>query len=486
MNYVEEWRHRRGDDDHVTIQSRINAAKETLTNVLQELDTASGIVNETNGLANHKTAQQDEPSTDIITIPLNSEDELSDIPLEMREVVAAEITAFRERSLRRDAQKLQRQELMGHSRENDEIYNQKAQKPMNWDHRADLSTDPTLNHPKSSRKGNMPFNNSLSEGSVKQVSSRNKYEEEYGTEGSEQEVDVSGQAELEKAFLDNERRWLNREAGRAAAIEREKNRDRVETERNDSERKAIFSRCDQWNDDIEADKGFEEFYRDRNSWIRRRHVVKEQETENDNRERRAHEYETSGQILKVKKSNYTKEDGDLSAKPTADNSYRSEAPKFTLSLGAAAQKAQSSSRKVIAEVEGLLDNEDSNPHLTRRTLVPIEFSQSSHGANDQEEGRADAIRRLANEIPTEKTELWNWNISWDHLEDSIISDKLKPFIEKKIMEYVGVQEQLLVDVILEHVQNHSSPDQILSNLEGVSISFLKIFRCNMVITNRHF
>lgn len=472
MNYVEEWRHRRGDDDHVTIQSRVTAAKETLNNVLQELNTASGSANETNGLVNHKAAKQDETSTDIITIPLNSEDELSDIPVEMREIVAAEITAFRERSLRRDAQKLQRQELMGQSHGNDEILNQRTQKPMRWNHRSDSSTDPISNQLNSARKGNTSLSGSLGEAGIRQVSNRNDYAEQHGTEGSEQEIDVLGQAELEKAFLDNERRWLNREAGRAAAIEREKNRDRIESERNDNDRRTTFSRCDKWNDDVEADKGFEEFYRDRNSWIRRRNIIKEQEIENDNRERRMYEYETSDRLLKAKKPSNRKEDGDPPAKVITDNSDRNEAPKFTLSLGAAAQKIQSSSsRKVIAEVEGLLDNEDNNSHLARRILVPIEFSQSSHSANDEEEGRADAIRHLANEIPTEKTELWNWTISWDHLEDSIISDKLKPFIEKKIMEYVGVQEQLLVDVILEHVQNHSSPGQIMSNLEGVSNSF---------------
>ena len=484
MNYVEEWRHRRGDDDYVTIQSRVNTAKETLTNVLRELDTTSGFVNETNGLINHKATRQDEVSADIVTIPLNSEDELSDIPIEMREVVAAEIAAFRERSLRRDAQKLQRQELMGHSYGSGEVVNQKIDKPISRDHRPDFSTDSALNHSKSSRKEILSLNGSLSEGSKKQVSNEDNNEEEYGAVESEEEMDAIGQPELEKAFLDNERRWLNREAGRTAAIEREKNRDKMETERNNSERKAVLNRCDKWNDDDEADKGFEEFYRDRSSWIRRRNIIKEQEMENDNRERRTHEYETSDRLPTVKKSNHTKGNSGLSAKTIPGNNDRNETPKFTLSLGAAAQKVQSSSsRKVIAEVEGLLDNEDSNSNLTRRILVPIEISQTPNGINDQEEGRADAIRQLANEIPTGKAELWNWNISWDHLEDSIISEKLKPFIEKKIMEYVGVQEQLLVDVILEHVHNHSSPGLILSNLEGVSIVFLWISQHDMIMTN---
>src|SRR5262249_38599541 len=49
---------------------------------------------------------------EIITIPLSAEDELSDIPAEMRETVAAEIAAFRDRSNRRDLERLKREEEM--------------------------------------------------------------------------------------------------------------------------------------------------------------------------------------------------------------------------------------------------------------------------------------------------------------------------------------------------------------------------------------
>ena len=56
--------------------------------------------------------QADPVTGEIITIPLTADDELSDIPAEMRETVAAEISAFRERSIRRDMERLKREEEM--------------------------------------------------------------------------------------------------------------------------------------------------------------------------------------------------------------------------------------------------------------------------------------------------------------------------------------------------------------------------------------
>ena len=46
----------------------------------------------------------------VVTIPLTLEDELSDIPPEMRATVAEEIKAFRDRSNRRDIERMRREE----------------------------------------------------------------------------------------------------------------------------------------------------------------------------------------------------------------------------------------------------------------------------------------------------------------------------------------------------------------------------------------
>ena len=59
-----------------------------------------------------------------------------------------------------------------------------------------------------------------------------------------------------------------------------------------------------------------------------------------------------------------------------------------MSLGAAAQKAQqaaSSNRRTVAEVEGLLEDEEEGGDANKRTLIPIKFDTAADtvGLNQQ-------------------------------------------------------------------------------------------------------
>ncbi|KAJ8608851.1 hypothetical protein MRB53_039437 [Persea americana] len=121
-----------------------------------------------------------------------------------------------------------------------------------------------------------------------------------------------------------------------------------------------------------------------------------------------------------------------------------EPARFKMSLGAAAQRAQAAvpKRRTLADVEGLLeDEEDEDKSATKRTLVPIAADALPPvGAAMNEEERQTAIRRLASEIPSDATGLWAWPVAWEHVDEGIITEQLRPFVEKKVVEYLGVQE----------------------------------------------
>jgi hypothetical protein len=82
------------------------------------------------------------------------------------------------------------------------------------------------------------------------------------------------------------------------------------------------------------------------------------------------------------------------------------------------------------------------------------------------------VRQLAAEIPTDKDGLWKWDVKWEFVDESILSEQLKPFVEKKIMEYLGIQEQMLVEVVEEHIRKRGHPQELVEALEGVSLLFL--------------
>ena len=61
------------------------------------------------------------------------------------------------------------------------------------------------------------------------------------------------------------------------------------------------------------------------------------------------------------------------------------------------------------------------------------------------------------------------------MDDAVIVEKLRPFVEKKIVEYLGVQEQLLVEVVEEHIRSRGKPQEMVEQLEGVSSFFFICF-----------
>jgi hypothetical protein len=160
---------------------------------------------------------------------------------------------------------------------------------------------------------------------------------------------------------------------------------------------------------------------------------------------------------------------DRQAEELESRSSRTAQQPFKLSLGAAAQKAQKAAppRRTVAEVEGLLEDEEDADKSSKRTLIPIKFDPSTASAALSDEERDQAVRQLAAEIPNDKDGLWAWDVKWEFVDDATI-DKLRPFVEKKIMEYLGVQEQLLVEVVEEHVRTRGKPQDLVEGLEGVS------------------
>ncbi|WXC66103.1 hypothetical protein SNK03_011886 [Fusarium graminearum] len=83
-----------------------------------------------------------------------------------------------------------------------------------------------------------------------------------------------------------------------------------------------------------------------------------------------------------------------------------------------------------------------------------------------EEEISQAVRSLAQEIPSDKDGLWGWSVKWDYMDGSVIKDKLRPFVEKKIVEYLGVQEEMLVEAVEEHLRAHGTAAALVEELEG--------------------
>ncbi|KAM0810092.1 putative PWI domain-containing protein [Seiridium cardinale] len=483
-NYLESYVEGRTNesDAEARLSAAIGALKQTVRNFFYPpLKTGA----DADGDVTMGNAGQSGESIEVVNIPLAQDDELADIPAEMRETVAAEIAAFRERSIKRDLERLKREEefeAMERQRAAGNRPSRLASPPPG----ASTNTNNTPLGPRgvpnapSGPKGQKTdlgkdYNRSVNfvNGGITNGGLTLNREDE-DSDASDDELErrrkAKQEAETEKLYLDAERRWLNRERTRAAALERERERDETDEADVAKKRESMLDRFKHFDDDTEAARKKEEYYADRSAWIRNRTAFRAREIAADDADRQAEEQDRIAeeaereQARGMADSFLNEQAREMEPRPTSRPGVVAPQP-FKLSLGAAAQRAQAQraapQRKTIAEVEGLLEDEEEDNK--KRTIVPIKFEPADAAGMSTEE-REQAVRSLAQEIPNEKEGLWQWDIKWDFLDESVIRDKLRPFVEKKLVEYLGVMEELLLEVVEEHLRKHGKPAELVETL----------------------
>jgi hypothetical protein len=512
LNYLENWQSNRAEDPSVE-QARLDAARSGLKAAIYELFHPPMFVKMDEG--SEDVTMQDAERGDhveVVNIPLAVDDELADIPAEMRETVAQEIAAFRDRSNRRDMERLKREEEM----EALERQRNGAPRPSRL-----ASPGPQIPNGPAAGTNNIPLGprgvpNAPS--GPKLQAAQNAYStiprdyqqgvkfvngsgingaasgdvwinrEEEDDSASDDELErrriAKRESEQEKLYLDQERRWLNRERSRTAAVNREKEREDEDDTNLNAEKEKMAQRLADWDDDLESSRKTDEYYSDRSMWIRNRAVFRARESAADDRDRIAEQKERQRdqadkeQARGMADSFLDRQAEELESRASTG---RAQQP-FKLSLGAAAQKVQKeravAPRRTVAEVEGLLEDEEEAEKTTKRTLIPIEFDPATSSAHMTDEERDQAVHRLAQEIPIDKDGLWAWDVKWEFVDEVVIVEKLRPFVEKKIVEYLGVQEQLLVEVVEEHLRTRGKPQDLVEQLEGVRVLYPLIWKCD--------
>ncbi|KAF5021748.1 hypothetical protein F66182_6198 [Fusarium sp. NRRL 66182] len=472
LKYIESYEE--SQDGSVGME-KLEAAKAALKDAIRDLfypmtNTAAEDVT----MGNTETGE----SVEVVNIPLAQDDELADIPAEMREVVAQEIAAFRERSNQRDMERLRKEEEMEEMerRRNGASRPSRLDSPPASTNNIPLGPRGSIANAPSGPKGQNGQNRvAFVNGGISNTD-LSIHQEDDDTDASDEELyrryKSKKQEEDDKGYLEAERKWSNRERSRQAAIDRERERERQDAESFEQRKQEQLEREKAWDDEKEASRKAHPYYRDHSAWARKRAAERADEEARDEADRRAEHEEQRREKMEMDKARGMAD--SFLDKQAEEMEQRQEpsvaAPQpFKLSLGAAAQKAQASraapQRRTIAEVEGLLDDEEADT-CTKRQLIPIQFEPTSATAHMTEEEISQAVRALAQEIPSDKDGLWGWQVKWDHMDEAVVRDKLRPFVEKKIVEYLGVQEEMLVEAVEEHLRAHGTAAALVDELEG--------------------
>ncbi|KAJ4291711.1 hypothetical protein N0V90_009606 [Kalmusia sp. IMI 367209] len=479
VKYAEDWTKNENEE---SIQFRLDTAKEDLDRVIASMFNPpdapqTDFAGDSMMLDAH--AAHDEASEVVqIDISAGGEDDLSDIPAEMRETVAAEIAAFRDRSTQRD---------MERQRKEDEIANE--QRPSEGRRgslpgangvpigpRADRGVQGAPSGPKGSQfprdyQGNMKFVNGeamINGGFI----NREDDDDSASDSELEQRRKKRRDAELDNAYERELNRWLRSEGRNVSSLERTHKHKKDKEAEEQEARDAQASFLKNFDDDAEEARKHHIYYRDHGAYMRDRQRFREREDREDRVDREQEEREMAA---RQKQKADARDQANAFLDQQAEEMLRAQASRqpeksFKISLGAAAKKLEQTAapRRTAADVENLLEDEETIDPADnkKRTLIPINFD-SSVRANLTAEEVEDAQKQLARDIPGDKEGLWNWPVSWEHLPDKHVDGDIKEWAANKVLEFLGVQEDAIVDAIVDHLRNHRSAQSLVENLENV-------------------
>lgn len=489
IKYAEEWSRTRNEDE-TTIQFRLDNAREDLSQVLASFFKPPNMpAMEYAG----DVAMQDAPApegenVEVAFVNLTTgEDELENVPTEMRETVAAEIAAFRDRSNQRDRERLRREEEI--EAEERRRSGRRTSPPPSaptgpgstngipLGPRAERGVQGAPSGPKGSQfprdyQGGVNFVNG---GAINGGSYISREDDDDSASDSEIERrrKKKRDEELEDAYQKQLSRWLKVESRTVATLGRTGDRAKNQEAEQQAARDAQAKQLAEFDDDHEASTKRHLYYRDHGDYMRERERVREREAKEDAVDRQQEQRELAAQS---RQREHARGQADAFLDQQAEElmrtqEHREPAAQFKISLGSAAKKlAQTAApRRTAADVENLLEDEEPTDQADKkRTLKPINYDAAVR-ANLTEEEKEEAVKQLAREIPSNTDGLWKWPVSWEYLVEKVIDKDIRDWTANKALDLTGVQDDDLVDAVVRHLKNRGSPQALVEELEVVSL-----------------
>lgn len=124
-------------------------------------------------------------------------------------------------------------------------------------------------------------------------------------------------------------------------------------------------------------------------------------------------------------------------------------------------------KKSIQPVNQLFAADDDDARLTeaQQKRAKLEMERKQNAANAEERKRQ--VKKLVESIPTDRDELFAYAVDWEQLDESLMDKRIRPWINKKIIEYIGEEEQTLNDFICLKIQQRTKPEKLLEEVKVI-------------------
>jgi len=145
---------------------------------------------------------------------------------------------------------------------------------------------------------------------------------------------------------------------------------------------------------------------------------------------------------------------------------------------------------IVSDIFNQDEEEDELPK--KRKLIPHQYTadevkESTAASVSIADKKAASIneekktlqRALIEKIPTDKEALFDYSIDWSVVDQSLMDNRIQPWITKKIVDYIGEEEPTLVEFICSKIMTKSSPVKIHDDIQMVLDEEAEVFVMKM-------
>jgi hypothetical protein len=354
---------------------------------------------------------------------------------------------------------------------------------------------PTASKPKSLTATSKTSDSSTSSSRPSKITAESKREEE-------RKRDFERKLELMEEDREREQKRLEKNDKLYRSLERELEADRRDRladlerrKRTDEERRA--SRLE----DLEQDNIDSEDWRKKiNSHERVKSRQREREQDDLDREeeeaelraemRRAEErHKEQVRLQQEEQAQRLKEEAEARMRAEESNRNSKKRPRAQDSAGAAPSRGNggtSPSRRNHDDDYGMppsekskrLSEDQSSPHSTL-VLGSMPSSSSTHSQGQPSPSSVQSQQTasaFAAKIPSDTASLFVSTIRWDLAEKhNLLENKVKPWVTKRILEYLEVEEPTMIQFICSHIKERKPPKELIAQLKPVFEDETEVF-----------
>ncbi|GFY67867.1 RNA-binding protein 25 [Trichonephila inaurata madagascariensis] len=150
-----------------------------------------------------------------------------------------------------------------------------------------------------------------------------------------------------------------------------------------------------------------------------------------------------------------------------------------------AQSNHTSHKRKVTVDDVFNVNDEETDSKKKRKLIPIDDNHDDGPKSPNSvlqmtiEEKRKHIKSLIEKIPTEKNELFAFNLDWAVVDKVLMEKRIRPWINKKIVEYIGEEEPTLVEFICSKIMAGSAAQSILDDVSMVLDEEAEVFVVKM-------